>query len=148
MANKAITGGEFLIRKTNASEIFIPEEWSEEQVMMKKMCEDFVVQNIDPQLDAIDHQEEGLMPSILTKAGELGLLGISVPEDLQGLGMDFKTSMLCTEALGMGHSFSVAYGAQTGIGTLPILYYGNEEQKKKYIPRIISGEWYACYCLT
>jgi alkylation response protein AidB-like acyl-CoA dehydrogenase len=148
MANKAITGGEFLIRKTNASEIFIPEEWTEEQVMMKKMCEDFVEQNIDPQLDAIDHQEEGLMPSILTKAGELGLLGISVPEDLQGLGMDFKTSMLCTEALGMGHSFSVAYGAQTGIGTLPILYYGNEEQKKKYIPRIISGQWYACYCLT
>ncbi|MEZ4800001.1 MAG: acyl-CoA dehydrogenase family protein [Flavobacteriales bacterium] len=146
--NKAITGGEFLVRKTNAADIFIPEEWSEEQVMMKTMCEDFVNQDIVPRLDALDHQEEGLMESLMDKAGELGLLGISVPEDLGGLGMDFKTSMLCTEALGQGHSFSVAYGAHTGIGTLPILYYGNEEQKKTYIPKLVSGEWKGCYCLT
>src|SRR5574343_1287826 len=108
--NKAITGGEFLVRRTNASDIFIPEEWSEEQLMMKKMCEDFVDQEIVPKLDAIDHQEPGLMESIMDKAGELGLLGITVPEELGGMGMDFKTSMLCTEALGAGHSFSVAYG--------------------------------------
>ena len=145
---KAITGGEFLIRPTQASDIFIPEEWTEEQVMMKKMCEDFVNQDIVPRLEAIDHQEEGLMESIMDKAGELGLLGVSVPEDLGGMGMDFKTSMLCTEALGQGHSFSVAYGAHTGIGTLPILYYGNEEQKKKYIPKLATGEWKGCYCLT
>lgn len=145
---KAITGGEFLIRKTTSSEIFIPEEWTEEQLMMKKMCEDFVNQDIVPHLDAIDHQEEGRMEKLLEKAGELGLLGISVPEDLGGMGMDFKTSMLCTEALGQGHSFSVAYGAHTGIGTLPILYYGNQEQKERFIPKLAAGEWKGCYCLT
>lgn len=146
--NKPLTGGEFLIRDVKSSEIFTPEEWSEEQLMMKKMCEDFVNQNIVPRLDALDHQEEGLMVELLDKAAELGLLGISAPEELGGMGMDFKTSMLCTEALGQGHSFSVAYGAQTGIGTLPILYYGNEEQKQRFIPRILSGEWKSCYCLT
>lgn len=146
--NKPITGGEFLIRETLSSDIFIPEDWSEEQIMMKKTCEEFLAQEVFPKLDAIDHQEEGLMQSIMDKAGALGLLGISVPEDLGGMGMDFKTSMLCTEALGMGHSFSVAYGAHTGIGTLPILYYGNEEQKKTYIPKLATGEWKGCYCLT
>jgi alkylation response protein AidB-like acyl-CoA dehydrogenase len=145
---KPITGGEFLIRETISSDIFIPEEWSEEQIMMKKTCEEFLAQEVFPKLDAIDHQEEGLMQSIMDKAGALGLLGITVPEDLGGMGMDFKTSMLCTEALGAGHSFSVAYGAHTGIGTLPILYYGNEEQKKTYIPKLATGEWKGCYCLT
>ncbi|MBX7052350.1 MAG: acyl-CoA dehydrogenase family protein [Flavobacteriales bacterium] len=146
--DKAITGGEFLIRKTAASEIFIPEEFSEEMLMMKKTCEDFVATEITPKLDAIDHQEPGLMESVLTKAGELGLLGISVPEEYGGMGMDFKTSMLCTEALGAGHSFSVAYGAQTGIGTLPTLYYGSEALKQKYLTKMATGEYKACYCLT
>lgn len=145
---KAITGGEFLVRDVAAEDIFIPEEWSEEQLMMKQTCADFVNTEVVPNLDRIDAMEEGLMPSLLDKAGELGMLGISVPEDLGGMGMDFKTSMLCTEALGEAHSFSVAYGAHTGIGTLPILYYGNEEQKQKYIPKLATGEWKACYCLT
>jgi alkylation response protein AidB-like acyl-CoA dehydrogenase len=145
---KAITGGEFLIRETSAKDIFIPEEFSEEMRSMRKMCEDFIAQEITPKLDAIDHQEEGLMQSIIEKAGELGLLGVSVPEELGGLGMDFKTSMLCAEALGAANSFSVAYGAQTGIGTLPTLYYGSDFLKKKYLPKIVSGEWKACYCLT
>jgi alkylation response protein AidB-like acyl-CoA dehydrogenase len=145
---KAITGGEFLIRVTESNEIFIPEEFSEEQLMMRQTCQDFVAQEIEPKLDAIDHQEEGLMQSILTKAGELGLLGVSVPEEYGGMGMDFKTSMLCTEALGAGYSFSVAYGAHTGIGTLPTLYYGNEELKKKYVSKLATGEWKGCYCLT
>lgn len=146
--SRPITGGEFLIRETKAQDIFIPEEFNEEQHMMKKTCVDFVAQEITPKLDAIDHQEEGLMVSIIDKAAELGLLGISVPEEYGGLGMDFKTSMLVTEALGAGHAFSVAYGAQTGIGTLPILYYGTEAQKQKYIPKLMSGEWKGCYCLT
>jgi alkylation response protein AidB-like acyl-CoA dehydrogenase len=146
--SRPITGGEFLIRETKAQDIFIPEEFNEEQLMMKQTCVDFVAQEIMPKLDAIDHQEEGLMQSILDKAADLGLLGISVPEEFGGLGMDFKTSMLVTEALGAAYSFSVAYGAQTGIGTLPILYYGTEEQKKKYIPKLMSGEWKGCYCLT
>lgn len=146
--NKAITGGEFLIRETSASEIFIPEEFSEEQLMMKQTCLDFLTQEIAPNLDRIDSLEPGLMPSLLDKAGELGLLGISVPESLGGLGMDLKTSMLAAEALGEGFSFSVAFGAHTGIGTLPILYYGNEEQRNKFIPKLATGEWKACYCLT
>jgi len=141
-------GGEFLVRETLAQDVFIPEQWTEEQLMMKKTCEDFIAQEVTPRLDKIDQQEEGLMVSILNKAGELGILGISVPENLGGLGFDFVTSMLTTEVIGTGHSVAVALSAHTGIGTLPILYYGNEQQKKKYIPKLASGEWKACYCLT
>jgi len=145
---KAIKGGEFLIRKTNPEDIFTPEEWSEEQKMIAQMCEDFIRKEVEPNLEDIDKMKEGLMQSILDKAGELGMLGLSVPESLGGMGVDFKTSLLATEVLGMGHSFSVAFGAHTGIGTLPTLYYGTEEQKAKYIPKLASGEWKAAYCLT
>lgn len=148
MATTTTKGSEFLIRETNAQDVFIPEQWTEEQQMMKKTCDDFIDQEVLPRIEQIDHQEEGLMQSILDKAGELGLLGVSVPEDLGGLGFDFVTSMLTTEALGAGYSAAVAISAHTGIGTLPILYYGNDEQKKKYIPKLASGEWKACYCLT
>ncbi len=147
MATKT-KGSEFLIKETLAEDIFIPEEWTEEQLMMKKTCEDFIAQEVSPILDRIDSQEEGLMPSILEKAGSLGILGISIPENLGGLGFDFTTSMLTTEVIGGGHSVAVALSAHTGIGTLPILYYGNEAQKKKYIPKLATGEWKACYCLT
>lgn len=146
--NTAIKGGEFIIRDTKPEDIFIPEEWNEEQLMIAKMCDDFIAQEVEPNLDRIDEMEEGLMPSILDKAGELGLLSLSVPEDLGGMGLDFKTTLLATERLGKGYSFSVAYGAHTGIGTLPILYYGTQEQKEKYIPKLASGEWKASYCLT
>lgn len=145
---KPIKGGEFIIRKTNAEDIFTPEDFNEEQKMIAQMCDDFVEAEIAPNLDAIDAMTEGLMPSILDKAGELGLLGLSVPEELGGMGVNFVTSMLATEYLGRGYSFSVAYGAHTGIGTLPILYYGNDAQKQKYIPKLASGEWKAAYCLT
>lgn len=148
MNTDAIKGGEFIIRKTNPEDIFTPEEWTEEHEMIGKMCDDFINQEVVPVLDRLDKMEDGLMQSILEKAGELGMLGLSVPEELGGMGVDFKTSLLATERLGPGHSFSVAYGAHTGIGTLPLLYYGNEEQKKKYIPKLASGEWKAAYCLT
>ncbi|GIV43545.1 MAG: acyl-CoA dehydrogenase [Bacteroidia bacterium] len=144
----ALKGGEFLIKESNAADTFIPEEFNEEQQMMLQMCNDFLEQEILNKLDRIDSLEEGLMPSLLDKSGELGLLGLTVPEDLGGLGKDFVSGMLITEGLGAGHSFAVAFAAHTGIGTLPILYYGNEEQKKKYIPQLASGEWKACYCLT
>ena len=144
----ALKGGEFLIKETEANDIFIPEEWNEEQLMIAKSCRDFLAQNVWPNLDRIDAQEEGLMVDLLNKAGELGLLGISVPEEFGGFGKDFITSMLVTEVLGTGHSFAVAISAHTGIGTLPILYYGTEAQKAKYIPKLASGEWKACYCLT
>lgn len=144
----AIKGGEFLIKETEANDVFIPEEFNEEQRMIAKSCQDFIEQNVWPNLNRIDKQEEGLMVDLLNKAGELGLLGISVPEDLGGFGKDFATSQLVTEVLGASHSFAVAISAHTGIGTLPILYYGNEAQKAKYIPKLASGEWKACYCLT
>lgn len=145
---KALQGGEFLIRASEPQDIFIPEEFNEEQRMIAQTCVEFLEQNVWPQLDAIDQQKEGLMVELMNKAGELGLLGISVPEELGGFGKDFVTGMLATEKTGAGHSFSVAMAAHTGIGTLPILYYGNEEQRKKYIPKLATGEWKACYCLT
>ncbi len=144
----ALKGGEFIIRKTLPSQIFTPEEWTEEQKMIAQMCDDFIAQEVTPNLERIDKMEEGLMPSLLEKAGELGMLGMSVPEEFGGMGVDFKTSLLATERLGKGHSFSVAYGAHTGIGTLPLLYYGTEGQKAKYVAKLATGEWKAAYCLT
>ena len=143
-----IKGGEFIIRNVHHSEVFIPENWTEEQKMIAQMCDDFINAEILPNLDRIDNMEEGLMPSLIEKAGALGLVGMSVPEELGGMAVDFKTSLLTTEKLAHGFSFSVAYSAHTGIGTLPLLYYGNDEQKKKYIPKLASGEWKAAYCLT
>ncbi len=151
METKAKTtpnGGEFIVRKPAAGEIFIPEECNEEQRMMAETAREFLEKEVLPNLARIDAQEEGLMESLMDKAGELGLLGISVPEAYGGFGKDFITGMLLTEVLGAGHSFSVAIAAHTGIGTLPILYFGTEEQKKKYLPLLASGEWKASYCLT
>lgn len=146
--NKTTKGGEFLIKQTQAKNIFIPEEFDEEQRMIAQSCQDFLDQEIYPELDELDSLKEGLMENKLTKAGALGLTGISVPEEYGGFGKNFVTSMLTAEVTGAGHSFAVALSAHTGIGTLPILYYGNEEQKKKYIPKLASGEWKGCYCLT
>ena len=146
--SNALRGGEFLIRETSSDAIFIPEEWNEEQLMMKQMTLDFVAQRIIPNLERIEKQEEGLVPKLMEEAGELGLIGSSVPEELGGLGLDFKSTMLITEAIGGAHSFSVSFSAHTGIGTLPILYYGNDEQKKKWIPGLATGELKGCYCLT
>jgi alkylation response protein AidB-like acyl-CoA dehydrogenase len=146
---KVIKGGEFLIKETLAHEIFIPEEWSEEQRMVAQTCYDFIKQEITPRLDEIDSMKDpSLMPKLMEKAGELGLLGTSVPTELGGFGMSFNTTMLVAEALGGAHSFAVAYGAHTGIATLPILYYGTETQRKKYVPKLATGEWKGCYCLT
>jgi len=145
----SIKGGEFLIKETPASQIFIPEEFSEEQKMIADTCRDFLKAEIWPRLDEIDQAKSPeLIASLMDKAGELGLLGTVVPEEYGGFGMDFNTSMLVAEATGAGNSFSVALSAHTGIGTLPILYYGNEEQKQKYLSKLASGEWKAAYCLT
>lgn len=147
--SKSIKGGEFLIRETEAQEIFIPEEFTEEQKMMAQACQDFIDTEITPNIEEIDSMKNpDLVPSIFKKAGELGLLGISVPEEYGGMGMNFVTSMLIADIIGSAGSFSTTYGAHTGIGTLPILYYGSEEQKQKYLPKLATGEWAACYCLT
>jgi alkylation response protein AidB-like acyl-CoA dehydrogenase len=145
---QSMKGGEFLIKETLANEVFIPEEWNEEQKMIAQSCKDFLAAEVWPHLDRIDAQEEGLMEKLLGKAADLGLLGLNVPEALEGYEKDFVTGMLATETVGAGHSFAVAFAAHTGIGTQPILYYGNEEQKKKYIPNLVNGTWKACYCLT
>jgi alkylation response protein AidB-like acyl-CoA dehydrogenase len=145
---KAITGGEFIIRDVSCDEIFTPEDWTEEHLMMKQTAIDFINSRVVPNLDAIDEQEEGLMPKLLEESGELGLLSSSIPESLGGLGVDFKSTMIITEGVGGGHSFAVSLSAHTGIATLPILYYGNEAQKQKYIPGLASGKLKGCYCLT
>lgn len=146
--SKSIKGGEFIIRETDCEDIFIPEEFDEEQLMIKKTCEDFLESEVFPNLDRIDAQEEGLMVSLMDKAGELGLLAVSIPEEYGGFGKNFNTSMLVADSVGAGCSFAVALSAHTGIGTLPILYYGTKEQKDKYIPKLATGEWKASYCLT
>lgn len=148
MSKKVIKGGEYLITETEAKDIFIPEEFDEEQGMIAQSCQDFLDQEIYPNIEKIDAMEDGLMYSLLTKAGELGLCGISVPEELGGFGKNFVTSMLTAEVTGAGYSFAVALSAHTGIGTLPILYFGNDDQKQRYIPKLASGEWKGCYCLT
>jgi alkylation response protein AidB-like acyl-CoA dehydrogenase len=145
---KTIKGGEFLITETTYQDVFIPEEFDEEQNMIAQTCRDFLAAEVYPNLDRIDAQEEGLMPSLMDKAGELGILGVSIPEVYGGFGKNFNTAMLVADVIGAGHSFAVALSAHTGIGTLPILYYGTEDQKNKYIPKLGTGEWKAAYCLT
>ncbi|HEY9341972.1 MAG TPA: acyl-CoA dehydrogenase family protein [Hanamia sp.] len=143
-----LKGGEWLIKPGNANEIFTPEDFSEEQLMIRDMCLQFLQTQVLPVMDRIDKAEPGLMPALMEKAGEQGLLSASVPEEYGGLGKDFVTSTLVSEALGGGNSFSVAMSAHSGIGTLPILYFGTEEQKKKYIPKLATGEWKGSYGLT
>ncbi|MCU0449664.1 MAG: acyl-CoA dehydrogenase family protein [Bernardetiaceae bacterium] len=144
----ALKGGEFLIQETPAQAVFIPEDFNEEQRMMAQACYDFLRTEIYPNIDRMDGREPGFMVQLMNKAGELGLLGISVPHEYGGLGMSFNSSMLVADVLGAAGSFSTAFGAHTGIGTLPILYYGNEAQKQAYLPKLASGEWKAAYCLT
>lgn len=146
--NKHLKGGAFLINESDYNANFIPEEFNEEHKLMAEAAHEFLKQHVDTQLDKIDAMEPGLMPSLIDKAGELGLLGVAIPEQYGGFGKDFITSMLMTEVLGAGHSFSVAMAAHTGIGTLPILYFGNEAQKEKYLPKLATGEWKGSYCLT
>ena len=149
ITKNSINGGEFLVKETEAQDIFIFEEFTEEQKMMAQACQDFIDTEIHPrseEIDSMKHPE--LVPSIFKKAGDLGLLGIAVPEEFGGMGMSFNSSMLIADIMGGAGSFSTTYGAHTGIGTLPILYYGDEAQKSKYLPKLATGEWAACYCLT
>lgn len=145
---QTLKGGEWLIKESNPFDTFTPEDFNEEQLMVKDMCLQFLNSEVIPAIDRIDKMEAGLMPSLMEKAGEQGLLGVSVPENLGGLGKDFITSTLVNEGLGGGFSFSVAVAAHTGIGSLPILYFGTDAQKQKYIPKLASGEWKGAYGLT
>lgn len=147
-AQATLKGGEWIIKESTPADIFTPEAFNEEQKMIMDMCTTFVKTEVLPIIDRIDDLEPGLMPSLLDKAGEQGLLGTSIPEEYGGLGKDFVTSTLVNEGLGSGFSFSVALAAHTGIGTLPILYFGTDAQKQKYIPKLTTGEWKGSYGLT
>ena len=143
-----IQGGEWIIKEVKSEDIFIPEEFNEEQLMVRDMCSQFLDTEVLTVVERMDKLEPGLMPGLLEKAGEQGLLGVSVPEQYGGMGKDFITSTIVAEYLGGGYSFSVANAAHTGIGTLPILYFGTEAQRAKYVPKLASGEYKGSYGLT
>jgi len=145
---KVFVGGDFLITDATPEEVFTPEDFTEEHRMIMDMAKDFVVKEIHPNIDQLEEKDEALTLSLLAKAGELGLLGTDIPEEYGGMGLDKVSTTIVTEALGVAGSFAVVYGADTGIGTLPIVYFGNEEQKAKYLPKLASGQWCGAYCLT
>jgi alkylation response protein AidB-like acyl-CoA dehydrogenase len=145
---KLLKSGEFLVNEIESKDIFIPEEFNEEQRMIAQTCRDFLEAEVYPNLEKVEKGDRELMKSMLKKSGELGLLGISIPEEFGGFGQSFVTQMLVAETTGAGYSFSVAYMAHCGIGTLPIMYYGNKEQREKYVTRLASGELIGAYCLT
>ncbi|OQY49739.1 MAG: acyl-CoA dehydrogenase [Desulfobacteraceae bacterium 4572_87] len=145
---KIFVGGEFLITDATPEDVFTPEDFTEEHRMIMDMAKDFVEKEIRPIDDQLEEKNKELTLSLLAKAGELGLLGTDVPEEYGGMGLDKVSTTVVTEALGTAGSFAVVYGAHSGIGSLPIVYFGNEEQKRKYLPKLASGEWCGAYCLT
>ena len=147
--NKAdLKGGQFLVKESSPTTTYIKEEITEEQSMIAQSTADFINSRVHPNIKHIDKQEQGLVVGLLHEIAELGLLGASVPEEYGGMGVDFATDTFINIEMGRGHSFSAAYAAHTGIGTLPILYFGTEEQKKKYLPGLSNGTIKASYCLT
>jgi alkylation response protein AidB-like acyl-CoA dehydrogenase len=145
---KVLRSGEFLVSEVEAKDVFIPEEFNEEQLMIAQTCRDFLEAEVYPNLEQVEKSDRALMKSILKKSGELGLMGVSIPEEYGGFGQSFVTQMLVAEITGAGYSFSVAYMAHCGIGTLPIMYYGNEDQRQRYVTRLATGELLGAYCLT
>jgi len=144
-----IRGGQFIVKETKAEDVFTPEDFTDEQKMMRDSVKEFVDREIWPRKEEFEKKNYDLTKEIMRKAGELGFLGVSVPEEYDGLGMDFVSTMLvCDYISGATGSVATAFGAHTGIGTLPITLYGTEEQKKKYVPKLATGEWFGAYCLT
>ena len=144
-----IRGGQFIVKETKAEDIFTPEDFSEEQIMMRDSVKEFVDREIWAKKEEFEKKNYALTEEVMRKAGKQGFLGVAVPEEYEGMGMDFVSTMLvCDYISGATGSFSTAFGAHTGIGTLPITLYGTEEQKQKYIPKLASGEWFGAYCLT
>jgi alkylation response protein AidB-like acyl-CoA dehydrogenase len=146
--SKLLKSGEFLVYEIESKDIFIPEEFNEEQRMIARTCSDFLEAEVYPNLEQVEKSDRELMKSILKKSGELGLMGVSIPDEFGGFGQSFVTQMLVAETTGAGYSFSVAYMAHCGIGTLPIMYYGNKDQRERYVTKLASGEFIGAYCLT
>jgi len=142
-------GGQFIVKETLAENIFTPEDFSEEQKMMRDSVKEFIDREIWPNKTRFENKDYAFTEEAMRKAGELGFLGVAVPEEFGGLGMGFVSTMLtCDYISGATGSFSTAFGAHTGIGTMPITLYGTTEQKNKYVPKLASGEWFGAYCLT
>lgn len=147
--NNMIRGGQFIVKETNPQDVFTPEDFSDEQIMMKESVREFVDKEIVPQKERFEKKDYALTEEVMRKAGEMGFLGIAVPEEYEGMGMGFVSTMLvCDYISGATGSIATAFGAHTGIGTMPITLYGTEEQKKKYVPKLATGEWFGAYCLT
>lgn len=143
-----LKGGEFLVKESNPMDSFTPNDLNEEQQMILQATQDFIDAEVMPKHELIEKQEPGLTEELLNKAGELGLLGLAIPEEYGGMGKDFNTNSLVVETFARARSFTLSWGAHVGIGTLPIVYFGNESQKAHYLPKLASGELKACYCLT
>jgi len=144
-----LRGGQFLVKETKCEDVFTPEDFNEEQKMMKDSVKEFVDREIWPKKEEFEKKNYALTQEVMEKAGELGFLGVAVPEEYDGLGMGFVSTMLvCDYISGATGSIATAFGAHTGIGTMPITLYGTEEQKKKYVPKLATGEWFGAYCLT
>ena len=144
-----IRGGQFIVKEANPQDIFTPEDFTEEQIMMKESVREFVDKEIVPHKERFEKKDYALTEEVMRKAGEMGFLGVAVPEEYDGLGMGFVSTMLvCDYISGATGSIATAFGAHTGIGTMPITLYGTEEQKKKYVPKLATGEWFGAYCLT
>jgi alkylation response protein AidB-like acyl-CoA dehydrogenase len=142
-------GGQFLVKETKCEDIFTPEDFSEEQIMMRDSVKEFVDKEIWPNKDRFEKKDYAFTEEVMRKAGEMGFLSVAVPEAYGGMGMGFvDTCLVCDYISGATGSFSTAFGAHTGIGTMPITLYGTEEQKQKYVPKLASGEWFGAYCLT
>ncbi len=148
MAAKIFKGAEYLITETTKDDIFTPEDFTDEQKQIGETTEQFVIKEVVPHKDEIENHNFDIVVDLMGRCGELGLLMMDSPEEYGGLGLDKATSMLTAEKFALAGSFSVTYMAHTGIGTLPLIYYGTDEQKKKYLEKITSGEWIAAYCLT
>lgn len=145
---KVVKGGAFLIEEFSPRDVFTPEDFTEEQKMIARTTEEFVENEVVPNIEKLEHKDWDLTVRLLRKAGELGLLGIEIPEKYGGLDLDKVSSMLVSEKLGRYGSFAVSYGGHQGIGTWPIIYFGNEEQKAKYLPKLATGELISAYALT
>ena len=147
--NNLIKGGEFIIKETKASQVFTPEDFTEEHLMMRDSVREFNEREVIPFRSRFEKKDYQLTESVMKKAGEMGFLGIAVPEEYGGMGLGFVSTMLVCDYISSGSgSFSTAFGAHTGIGTMPITLYGTEDQKQKYVPKLASGEWIGSYCLT
>ncbi|HSD21812.1 MAG TPA: acyl-CoA dehydrogenase family protein [Anaeromyxobacter sp.] len=148
MAARLFKGAEYLVTDATKDDVFTPEDFTEEQRAIADTADQFVEEEIAPVRDRLEHQEAGVAVALMRKAGDAGLLMIDAPEAYGGLALDKATSMLAAERMGAGGSFSVAYAAHTGIGTLPLVYYGTDAQKDRYLGKLLTGEWSAAYCLT